>query len=171
MSAKESASRPWLVMVYLAGDNNLTEDMVLALQDLQAAGAPKDDKIVAQFDPSGIGLSAQRYDFSKPRGTTLEAYRDPTFNPGETNTGSKEALVDFIRWADSKRGEEGEKAEYQYLLILAGHGSGATEDFLMSDEASQDSLTIDEFRDALKEATDIFKKPIDVLGLDACASR
>ena len=32
---------PWLVMVYLAGDNNLSEDMVLALQDLKAEGPPR----------------------------------------------------------------------------------------------------------------------------------
>ena len=30
----------WLVMLYLAGDNNLSEEMVLALQDLQAEGGP-----------------------------------------------------------------------------------------------------------------------------------
>ncbi len=33
------AGDPWLVMVYQAGDNNLAEDMVLALQDLAAGAA------------------------------------------------------------------------------------------------------------------------------------
>ncbi len=33
-------TRPWLVMLFLAGDNSLNEDMVLALQDIQAEGAP-----------------------------------------------------------------------------------------------------------------------------------
>jgi hypothetical protein len=168
--AQSKPQKPWLVMLYMAGDNNLTEDMVLALQDLKAEEPLNGDKIVAQFDPSGIGLSAQRYDFSTPKGPTLEAYRDKTFNPGEINTGSREALVDFITWANGNgEQEEGKKKEYQYLLILAGHGSGATEDFLMKDDASKDSLTIDEFRDALKEAKEkIFKKKIDVLGMDAC---
>ena len=33
-------NKPWLVMLYLSGDNNLSEDMVLALQSLQPEGAP-----------------------------------------------------------------------------------------------------------------------------------
>ena len=45
---------PWLTMLYMAGDNELTEEMVLALQDL--VGHPMtESKIVAQLDPSGIG--------------------------------------------------------------------------------------------------------------------
>ena len=36
-----TSNAPWLVMVYLAGDNNLTEEMVLALQDLAAEGPPE----------------------------------------------------------------------------------------------------------------------------------
>ena len=35
---------PWLVMLFLAGDNNLTESMVLALQDLIAEGPPEGDR-------------------------------------------------------------------------------------------------------------------------------
>ena len=38
-SATNEAPKGWLVMVYLAGDNNLTEEMVLALQLLLEKGA------------------------------------------------------------------------------------------------------------------------------------
>ena len=44
-------TRPWLVMLFLAGDNSLNEDMVLALQDIQAEGAPAGDRLVALLDP------------------------------------------------------------------------------------------------------------------------
>ncbi|HSD67671.1 MAG TPA: hypothetical protein VLF95_13275, partial [Vicinamibacteria bacterium] len=89
-------------MVYQAGDNNLAEDMVLALQDLAAEGGSlQGSRIVAQLDPSGFGLSAQRYDFGrKAPGKPLDEYRDPDSSPSEVNTGSQEALEDFIRWAD-----------------------------------------------------------------------
>ena len=140
-----SSQDPWLVMVYLAGDNNLTEDMVLALQDLQAEGPPSGDKIVAQFDPSGVGLFTQRYDFSTPMGPALEDYRDKTYGGAEGNTGSGEALVDFIRWARKKYPQP-----TRHLLILSGHGSGTTEDFFLSDQSSKDSLTIDELTEGLE---------------------
>ncbi len=56
---------PWLVMIYLAGDNNLTEEMVMSSAGVWLAGraTPVDDKIMAQFDPSenGAGDSAIRF--------------------------------------------------------------------------------------------------------------
>src|SRR5687768_17434733 len=91
-SASKYSAAPWLVMIYLAGDTNLTEEMVLAMKDLVDEGPPKGDLIVAQFDPSGMGLSTQRYIFmhseNSPKDKTLEHYRDKTFDSTETNTGS-----------------------------------------------------------------------------------
>src|SRR4030095_721605 len=63
----ETPNRKWNVMVYLAGDNNLSEEMVHDLQEMQRAGAPADFKkkvrVVAQFDPRGTG--PQRFDFTR----------------------------------------------------------------------------------------------------------
>ena len=58
---------PWLTMLYMAADNNLTEEMVLALQDLVAEGAAPGSAIKAQFDPSGEGFDTQRYTFNSER--------------------------------------------------------------------------------------------------------
>ena len=54
------------------------------------------------------------------------------------------------------------------FLILSGHGSGTTEDFLLKDDNSMDGLSIDELGIALTEAHRILKKRIDILGMDAC---
>ena len=68
----DEAEKSWTVMVYLAGDNNLSEEMVWALKEMkewaQQPRAPKGCKInlVAQFDPSGMGIPTQRYDFGEP---------------------------------------------------------------------------------------------------------
>ena len=37
-SASKYSAAPWLVMIYLAGDTNLTEEMVLAMKDLVDEG-------------------------------------------------------------------------------------------------------------------------------------
>src|SRR5262245_17264840 len=161
-------NRSWLVMLYLAGDNDLSEEMVLALQDLQAQGPPPGAKIVAQFDPSGVGLRSQRYDFSNAGPTStktrLDDYSVP-FPALETNTGSPKTLQDFVEWARKLHGKDGAD-DRQELLILSGHGSGTTEDFLMKDEAAMDSLTIQELKGVLKEIGAV--KKIDILGMDAC---
>ena len=161
---------PWLVMLYLAGDNNLTEDMVLALQDIQAQGLPDGYKVVAQLDPSGRNLTCLRYDFNEPdtEKEGLERYRVKDFVLDESNTGNANALIDFIQWAHKKYQDPLPKT----LLILSGHGSGITDDFFMVDNDSMDSLTIRELRDALEAVTNPnklgIKGPIDILGMDAC---
>src|SRR5262245_161058 len=96
-AAHPTGGAGWLVMIYLAGDNNLTEEMVFALEDMHAEGAPPGVKIVVQFDPSGIGLFSQRYDLTKP-GRSLEERRIHDFESA-VNTGEPQALVDFARWA------------------------------------------------------------------------
>ena len=156
---------PWLVMLYMAGDNDLTEDMVLMLQDLQAEGPPAGDTIVAQFDPSAEGLLTQRYVFTDSRGANGLHVKEART---ETNTGNTETLNDFVKWAVNNYGGPNTR----YLLILAGHGSGITEDFFLRDDTSKDSLTIDELAQGLAAANDVIKakggEKIDILGLDAC---
>ena len=70
----------WTVLVYMAGDNNLTEEMVWGLQELKKASArlgarknlkPKDRvNVSAHFDPRGS--RSRRYDFL-PSGNVQEA--------------------------------------------------------------------------------------------------
>ena len=170
-----SRKRDWTVMLYLAGDNSLTEEMVLALQMIRDTGLPDDLDIVAQLDPSGLGIPTQRYDFRrKPLDSSnpLERYRVPCceYDIDETNTGNPDALSGFIDWAT-----KGREAEH-YMLIISGHGSGSTEDFLALDENPFDSLTIPELAKALADGCARLPqnqsggggKRIDILGMDAC---
>jgi hypothetical protein len=166
------AATPWLVMMFLAGDNNLTEEMVLALQDLVAEGPPTGDKIVAQLDPSARGVPTQRYDFTEryvtgtaTRKTSLDQFL--TDDIIDASTGNVETLRSFIGWAVKKHGGP-DRNSTRYLLILAGHGSGITEDFFLSDNQSLDSLTIAELETVLADAKTHIGKKIDVLGMDAC---
>ena len=102
-SAKPCA---WLVMLYMAADNNLSEDMVLALQDLQAEEPPQGCRIVAQFDPSGLGLATQRYDFNREwPGDGISRHLDPSYHATEVNTGNVNSLTGFIKWAVERYGQ------------------------------------------------------------------
>lgn len=162
---------PWLTMLYLAGDNKLTEEMVLALQDL--VGHPMtESKIVAQLDPSGVGLETQRYVFPGPPGAkTLDDHRDTTFDPVEVDTGSVESLTDFVNWALSYAPIE---KKMRFMLVLSGHGGGHSADFLMKDENAQNALSIPELREALTRSLPMLQartsldRKFDILGFDAC---
>src|SRR6266436_476068 len=43
----------WKIMVYLAGNNNLAEEMVFALREMYRVGSRSDFDLVVQFDTGG----------------------------------------------------------------------------------------------------------------------
>jgi len=163
--------KDWLIMLYMAGDNNLDHEMVLSLQLLLDVGPLEGDAIVAEFDSRRPGSGTKRYDFTDPKpppeGYRLKAYEAE--ERAETSTGDPETLTAFLNWA------EGRYSAQRRLLILSGHGSGTTEDFLMRDENADDFLSIHELKEALENAgfAKDGKKPedgkkLDIIGMDAC---
>jgi hypothetical protein len=130
-------------LVYLAGDNNLSEEMVWSLQEMKAASRDpsvrKGIDVGALFDPQG---SAPRlHDFALP---VVEPLSLPTEDPAAL----LERLVE--RMGQGRR-----------VLVLSGHGSGAVRDFL-SDENPASSLSIPRLGRILAG------RSIEILGLDSC---
>ena len=164
-TAREEGGVPWLVMVYMAGDNSLTEEMVLGLSELTAEQPRAEDLIVVQYNPGGTGLATQRYIFSRERGTELEELREPDFDGLEVNTGSPVALERFMKWAMGLRPRHEDR---RTMLVLSGHGSGTTQDFLLKDESAADSMTFGELTSVISSYHEHYGRKLDVLGLDAC---
>ena len=54
----------WTVMVYLAGDNNLSTECMFALTEMKGAALSKDLNVIAQFDPSDPYLPSHRYEIN-----------------------------------------------------------------------------------------------------------
>lgn len=69
--AKENAA--WTVMVYLAGDNNLTAECMFALTEMKGAALNKNLNVIAQFDPSDPILPSHRYKINEANSSI---YRD-----------------------------------------------------------------------------------------------
>lgn len=69
--AKDIAA--WTVMVYLAGDNNLTTECMFALTEMKGAALDgKDFNVIAQFDPSDPYLPSHRYKIDPANKTIYE---------------------------------------------------------------------------------------------------
>ena len=185
---QEGDPTEWTVMAYLAGDNNLNEEMVLTLQEIQDPSEKAPDtiwprvKILSQLDPSGLGLPTQRFVFDTKatigadpaQRYYLQDYEvDPPTAFSDSNTGNPNALSGFVDWS-AHDGPHQAVAD-RYALILSGHGSGSTEDFLAKDESAMDSLTIPELATALDQVNQYLgkgqqggRKKIDVFGMDCC---
>src|SRR6267143_165478 len=64
----------WTVMVYLAGDNNLTAECLFALTEMKKAAPGKQIRVIAQFDPRDDYLPTRRYEINRkgPNSTLFE---------------------------------------------------------------------------------------------------
>ena len=105
--------KPWTVMVYMAGDNNLDPEGVQDLKEMKKVGSTDKLNIVAQFDRAA-GHVARRYYLRKGDIVTGDAVA----SLGAVNTGDPKCLSDFIRW-----GVKNYPADH-YLLVLWNHGQG-----------------------------------------------
>jgi hypothetical protein len=100
----------WTFLVYLAGDNSLSDAGDIDLAEMREVGSTADVNVIAQFDNEG-NQGTNRYHIKK-------GGDDLVRKMGETDSGSPEALNDFISWSvDSYPADH-------YALILWNHGGG-----------------------------------------------
>ena len=107
----------WTILVYLAGDNNLSSYGEADLGDIKAVGSTDAVDVVAQFDRMGDGVT-RRYYLTHDRPLT----EDVVAELPETNTGDPANLLDFIRWGLAEYTAE------HTALILWNHGAGWKDD-------------------------------------------
>ena len=77
--------------------------------------------------------------------------------------GEKQTLEDFLEWGVTNHPAD------RYMLVLWDHGGGAASGVCFDETADNDSLTLHEINDALKQFTQ--SRPgfrFDVIGFDAC---
>lgn len=60
----ETAFKEWTIMIYLAGDNNLSEDMITQLKGLKTNFGDTGINLLAIYDGSYPGAPTTIYDFS-----------------------------------------------------------------------------------------------------------
>jgi len=113
VAAGRVAKKPWTVLVYLAGDNNLDSSGAADLLEMKRVGSTAGVNVVAEFD-SASGRGAKRYVLRK--GGPLAA--DVVASLGRLNTGDPQCLLDFVRWGVTRFPAE------RYALVLWNHGQG-----------------------------------------------
>ena len=167
----------WTIMVYLAGDNNLSEEMVWALKEIYRVGAPNRVAVTIQFDPLSENRSTRFY-VAPASDTRIDIdgifpiLHDDAFP--EVDSGDPDTVVDFVL-----RSSQAAPAEH-YMLILSGHGAGIVGDFLGDTQAgrvttnSLGALDLGKVFRRLRAKLELACLPqprspvIDVLGLDTC---
>jgi len=159
-----AAERIWTVLIYMAGDNNLSEECVYALTQAKEALTNESDKlaVLAQFDPSGVHAETKRYLLRSKTKPLNEDADIIGWKARETDTGEPLNLLEFIRWGIAQF-----PARY-FMVILLGHGgTNVNEDFLLRDENPPNALNVLELR-YIFEQLEADQRMIHILGMDTC---
>src|SRR6185369_7830476 len=82
-SAPETPLAEWTIMIYMAGDNNLSDDCVNALKTVQGIKTGDIIHVIAQFDPADTRVSSHRvvmnlHDKKDPKGIGLLTPNSPS---------------------------------------------------------------------------------------------
>lgn len=162
LAADDDAKAEWTVLVYMDGDNNLERWVSHDIdKELAAVGSNADVQVIVLADRAK-GYSTADGDWTGTLAFNVTAGMKATpenavADWGERNMGSPQTLVDFITWA-----RENYPSEHT-ALFLWDHGWGWWPGYSLHDYASNDTMDMDEMRDAM-QAVD----GVDMVGMDTC---
>lgn len=122
-----SPDQTWLVMLYMAGDNNLEEELHFDFNEAELVGSTNQVQMVAQYDRyagsesdfSGDGNWTSTKRFYIQQDTDMSRIASTELSDlGEVDMSKPEALSDFLTWAMTSYPSD------RYVLIMSDHGSG-----------------------------------------------
>lgn len=172
----QEVEKKWTIIVYMAGDNNLSEDMITGLRGMMSFADNAPFNLIALYDGNYPPIPVKVYDFTSPREDEQQSSKaglgryeidlaDPK-RPEDPSRFDSYTLRDFVP-AVLKR----YKTE-RYALFLSGHGDGIIGRVLLRDESPNIVLDIQKLRQILEEIrptnSEGVRVPFDILGFDSC---
>jgi hypothetical protein len=186
----------WLVLAYLAGDNDLEGALLDDLREMERVGSrPRSVEILAQVDRArahdvsgGDWTGTRRYHVRRAAGAGRSRSK-LLADLGETNTGDPRTLEAFVAFGARRFPARAS------MLVLSNHGTGfvvppgmlsrtgplsarraavarrrgrVVVRGLAYDDGAADCLDNRELKQVLARAHRVLGRPVDVVGMDAC---
>ncbi|MBI4773874.1 MAG: hypothetical protein HY788_06790 [Deltaproteobacteria bacterium] len=162
-SAPDTSQPPaadWTFMVFIAGDNNLSQALYSDMNEMETAGSTDKANVVIQFEVSQNYTSELKQQFPNTyrarviKDNDTSNFTSPVTNVGNLDMGSPQVLADFIKWAIQTYPAK------RYALTLEDHGSGWKERGttmggfrgLLQDETSGSYMSVPGLAAALENA-------------------
>jgi hypothetical protein len=174
----------WLLMVYAAGDNNLSANSIALMQDLEAANHREEVRVLAAFDSATpIPQGARYLEINRALGATngFRSIHWPLHNDlltpdngvvtpdfcappgraagGPTQFPAEQAFARFLDFASANYVAD------KYMLILFGHGTLVAGNTFLADTNPPSFLNLNSFANILRKH---FHHKIDILGFANC---
>ena len=159
------SEREWTIMIYMAGDNNLSVDMAYAMEQIKdvAVEGVESPNLFVYYDGNSPAIPTLYCDFSEPRKPRyVRSYKVPNkicYVPVKENENAADtrSILNFVDWCVNtveveNNGEIsfGRRAQ-KYALIFSGHSLGFQDIGLFKDETSGKSMKMKDFYGALQD--------------------
>ncbi len=169
--------KDWTIMVYMAGDNNLSVDMAYALQQIKDIVKENNDSLnlFVYYDGYSPAIPTLYCDFSDPE-NPHKYYRShkienklfdvkPEF---DENSAMARSVINFVDWCVNKvEYKEDDRLFYgrkatNYALIFSGHSFGFQSIGFMKDEKSNYYMTLPKLNWLLERITQTEDKLLEI---------
>lgn len=161
-------------MVFMAGDNNLSEDMVTGIMGMKKCleeNFTANVAFLAYYDTSALSFPSVKCDFTKSSDTKsskdfrIEEAVQPFIDPDKAEKTTENSIYKFVEWCVNKRGHKAEN----YALIFSGHGDGFQEASFLRDDNPFSFITVPGLRRILQDINKkLLKKKLSIIGFDSC---
>ncbi|MCB1023816.1 MAG: hypothetical protein KDB79_05480, partial [Acidobacteria bacterium] len=147
----------WTIMVYMAGDNNLSVDMAYAMEQIKEFAAGDTDRVnlFVYYDGKSQSIPTLYCDFSdsknprQVRSYLVSNKLYPVKPEPDENAADHRSIINFVDWCVNtvpyeENGETyyGRKAR-RYALIFSGHSMGFQDIGMFKDETSDHTLSME----------------------------
>jgi hypothetical protein len=182
-TATDKPNKAWTIMVYMAGDNNLSEDMITGLKGMTDIGDEANINLLALYDGCYPASPIKFYDFTQKKAEVV-AYRELQPQLGQFET---PIPVDGESLEEEALRGIGERDLFKlkhfvpliiknfqadrFALILSGHSDGVIGKTLLRDENPEIALNLITLREVLEKALkgkDGKIRKLDLIGFDGC---
>lgn len=168
-------SKPYLFLLYFAGDNNgmnkyLNSNLNSIIKGLNNFN---NSKIAAFFDSDNgaylYEINSPENIFSSPTTTDL-SYSTSWILNNSANSGSYKTVADFLKWANERYTDK----NYTKIFIVGSHGSGSYGQTINSRSMCNDKsesnyyITTDQFAQGLRDGGFCIENKLDMLITDVC---
>ena len=154
--------KPWSLLVYIAGDNNLSDYGLEDIQEMCEVGASSRSHVAVEIDTEGDFTGSIRYEIEEPDWSGYARRRVIERLP-EQDSGDPETLRNFLRWGI------GRCDAAKRLVVIWNHGAGfrmPARDIGYDDFGT--SLDMVDIESAFRQAGIRKGNKIAILGFDAC---
>lgn len=172
-SGKDTPSlpkKPWALIAYIAGDNDLSDDGIQDLEEMSREGTDRTAYAGVEIDTIGEHDGSIRYEICEPDATGVP-HRMVIERLKERNTGDPRTLIAFLEWGLRRF------AATNRVVVVWGHGTGfrtPRRDVAADDSAGpslKSSLSIPDLERVFHRAGIGARRPfgkLRLLGFDAC---